>query len=50
METRGIEELCHLATSGCKANKVKTGHHKGYEKKELQKLVKEEKYDGSKGY
>jgi len=33
METRGIEDLCHLATSGCKANKVKTGHHKGYEKK-----------------
>ena len=33
METRGTEELGHLAISGCKANKVKTGHHKGYEKK-----------------
>ena len=41
METRGIEDLCHLATSGCKANKVKTGHHKGYEKKRVTKISEE---------
>lgn len=33
METRGIEELGHLAISGCKANKVKTGHHRVMKKR-----------------